>query len=83
MRPVKPKTWRTTNFLILRKSILPTKIEFGITTAFAWQWLLAVKKYVVTPLLRHPRSMAFRKPVDAKALGIFPIYNQVRSILIY
>jgi len=41
------------------------------------QWLLAVKKYVVTPLLRHPRSMAFRKPVDAKALGIFPIYNQV------
>lgn len=40
-------------------------------------WLLAVKKYVLTPLIRHPRSLAFRKPVDAKALGIFPIYNQV------
>ena len=41
------------------------------------QWLLAVKKYVLAPLIRHPRSLAFRKPVDPVALGIYPIYNQI------
>lgn len=39
-------------------------------------WLQAVRKYVLAPLIRHPRSMAFRKPVDPIALGI-PIYSQI------
>ena len=40
------------------------------------EWLLTMKKYVLNPLLSHPRSVAFRKPVDAKALDINQ-YHQV------
>jgi len=40
-------------------------------------WVNAIRTHVVVPLIRHPRSLPFRKPVDPVALGIFPAYNQI------
>eukprot|EP00095_Tigriopus_kingsejongensis_P002120 maker-scaffold447_size167621-snap-gene-0.50 protein:Tk02120 transcript:maker-scaffold447_size167621-snap-gene-0.50-mRNA-1 annotation:"bromodomain testis-specific protein" len=39
--------------------------------------LRRVRTHVVSALFRHPKSAAFREPVNAKALGIYPIYYQV------
>ena len=35
------------------------------------------RSQVITALFKHPKSVPFREPVNAKALGIFPIYHQV------
>jgi len=40
-------------------------------------WINALRTHVVVPLIRHPKSLPFRKPVDPIALGIFPVYNQI------
>jgi len=40
-------------------------------------WINALRTHVVVPLIRHPKSLSFRKPVDPIALGIYPIYNQI------
>merc|ERR1711935_216508 len=40
-------------------------------------WVNALRTHVVVPLIRHPRSLPFRKPVDEVALGIYPAYNQI------
>ena len=40
-------------------------------------WIRALRTHVVVPLIRHPCSLLFRKPVNPHALGIFPIYNQI------
>jgi len=40
-------------------------------------WLQTVRKHIVVALIRHPKSEAFRRPVDPVALGIFPFYNQI------
>ncbi len=38
-----------------------------------WQ----LKQQVVNPLFKHSKSAAFKKPVNAKALGIYPMYHQI------
>jgi hypothetical protein len=39
--------------------------------------LKLVRIHVISALFKHPKSAAFREPVNAKALGIFPLYHQV------
>ncbi len=39
--------------------------------------LRRVRLHVVNPLFKHSKSIAFREPVNAKALGIYPIYHQI------
>ncbi len=39
--------------------------------------LRRVRLHVVNPLFKHSKSSAFREPVNAKALGIYPIYHQI------
>lgn len=39
--------------------------------------LKRVRTHVVSALFKHPKSVAFREPVNAKALGIYPIYFNV------
>ena len=34
-------------------------------------WIHALRTHVVVPLIRHPKSISFRKPVDPIALGRF------------
>ena len=41
------------------------------------QRLKRIRTHVVSALIKHPKSSAFREPVNAKALGIFPIYHQI------
>lgn len=40
-------------------------------------WVNAIRTHVVVPLIRHPRSLPFRKPVDEVALGIYPAYSKI------
>jgi len=40
-------------------------------------WVNALRTHVVVPLIRHPRSLPFRKPVDEVALGIYPAYSNI------
>lgn len=56
----------------------PTKLmktEFNSVEDKAW--IQALRSHVVVPLIRHPKSISFRKPVDPIALGIYPSYNQI------
>ncbi len=39
--------------------------------------LRRLKQHVVNPLFKHSKSGAFKEPVNAKALGIYPIYHQI------
>ena len=43
------------------------------------EWLKHFRALILAPLFRNTKSAAFRKPVDAVALGIYPIYFQVRK----
>jgi len=40
-------------------------------------WVNALRTHVVVPLIGHPRSLPFRKPVDEVALGIYPAYSNI------
>ena len=42
------------------------------------EWLKHFRALILAPLFRNTKSNAFRKPVDAVALGIYPVYFQVR-----
>ena len=39
--------------------------------------LRLIRVHVIGALFKHPKSQPFREPVDAKALGIYPLYNQI------
>ena len=39
--------------------------------------LKRLRTHVINPIFKHQKSNVFREPVDAKALGIYPIYHQV------
>ena len=39
--------------------------------------LKLIRIHVIGALFKHPKSQPFREPVDAKALGIFPLYCQI------
>jgi hypothetical protein len=41
------------------------------------EWLKHFRAQVLAPIFRNAKSVPFRKPVDAVALGIYPIYFQV------
>ena len=43
------------------------KTEFNSVEDKAW--IQALRTHVVVPLIRHPKSISFRKPVDPIALG--------------
>ena len=42
-------------------------------------WIQALRTHVVVPLIRHPKSISFRKPVDSIALGMF--FKSVQKII--
>ena len=39
--------------------------------------LKLIRIHVIGALFKHPKSQPFREPVDAKALGIYPLYFQI------
>jgi len=39
--------------------------------------LKLIRIHVIGALFKHPKSQPFREPVDAKALGIYPLYHQI------
>lgn len=39
--------------------------------------LKLIRIHVIGALFKHPKSQPFREPVDAKALGIYPLYYQI------
>ena len=41
------------------------------------RWFKCFKDYIMKPILKNQKSLPFRKPVDAIALGIYPAYFQV------
>lgn len=41
------------------------------------EWMRCFRDHILKWVIKQQKSLPFRKPVDAVALGIYPIYNQV------
>jgi len=53
------------------------KLKSEIDPVQGKAWVNALRTHVVVPLIRHPRSLPFREPVDEVALGIYPAYSNI------
>ena len=54
----------------LSPKLLKTEAAYSVEDR---AWIQALRTHVVVPLIRHPKSISFRKPVDPIALGRFLI----------
>ena len=52
----------------LSPKLLKTEAAYSVEDR---AWIQALRTHVVVPLIRHPKSISFRKPVDPIALGRF------------
>ena len=58
----------------LSPKLLKTEAAYSVEDR---AWIQALRTHVVVPLIRHPKSISFRKPVDSVALGRFLKINKV------